>query len=198
MSVRKYYIRFLIWLGADPSLDDQSCQEQSEIDTSSNLSSWPSIRKAKQYNLLKIAIVIPFFLFLIIIFMLAGDWKTAVLISGILAGVVLFAISYLFQAGVVLVGALFLFSQGHWLIGLGLIVLSMYLMFAATLTDADFARTMKQVRTISPAAYQRLSKYVAQRDNLSAMFEKYLKILLVVFGIVVVIYGCQVVITMDW
>lgn len=195
MNIHKHYIRFLVWLGAEPPLDDRTFQETHTIDGDSDLPSLSSLRKEKFYNLLKIAIIFPILLFLILAFFLAGDWRTGLIISGVLAGIILFAVSFLFQAVVVLVGAIFMFSQGHWLIGLALLALTVYLIFAATLRDEDMARSFMQIRTISPHVYNRLSEHIAQSNNPALMFRKYFKVFLIVFGVAVVIYGCQGLIT---
>ena len=128
---------------------------------------------------------------MIVVFFLAGDWRTGLIISGVLAGIILFADSFLFQAMVVFGGAIFAFIQGHWLIGLALLVLTVYLIFAATLRDEDITRSFKQIDAISPQTYNRLSKYIAQRYNPTLMFGRYFKIFLIVFGVAIIIYGCQ-------
>ncbi|NLH45146.1 MAG: hypothetical protein GX451_03330 [Acholeplasmataceae bacterium] len=192
MNLYKYYLRFLIWLGAEPPVGYEDIHEKHNNKENLDLSSWPSLKKAKRYNLLKIVIFFPIFLFLMVSFFLAGDWRTGIMVAGVLAGVILFAASFLFQALVVLLGAIYLFSQGHWLIGLVLLALTGYLIFAATLRDRDIVRSFTQVSTISPQAYKLLNEHISQRNNPFKIFNnKYPKMFLIILGIIAVIYVCQ-------
>jgi hypothetical protein len=161
----------MVWLGAEPP---QDCDRLREKHTNENLGTplFPSLRKARLYNLLKVVIVLLFFLFLVVGYLLAGEWQIGMIIAGIMAAIVLFAISYLFQAVIVLFVAIYLFSQGHWLIGLAMLALTLYLIFASTLRDEDIIRSFIRVGAISPWAYNLLNEYNSQRNRLQERKKK--------------------------
>jgi len=84
-----------------------------------------------------------------------------------------------------------MFSQGYWFIGLGLMALTGYLIFAATLSDRDIVRSFTQVSTISPQAYHLLNEHILQQNNPLRIFNKYSKVFLIIVGVMVVVYLCQ-------
>ncbi|NJN99103.1 MAG: hypothetical protein HC875_35925 [Anaerolineales bacterium] len=144
----------------------------------------PSLQKSRWFNLLGVAIIFPPFLFLIVLSFWAGSWGAGIIFTGILIAVILFAISDLFKALVAFLGAIYVFSQGHWLIGLVLLALTGYLIFAATLTDKDMAQTFTQLNSISPPSYNLLKGYLS-------VFNKYSKeLFVIILGVILAMYIC--------
>lgn len=75
-------------------------------------------------------------------------------------------------------------GQGHWLIGLVLLALTGYLIFAATLTDKDMAQTFTQLNSISPPSYNLLKGYLS-------VFNKYSKeLFVIILGVILAMYIC--------
>ena len=167
----EWYVRFMIWLGAAPPPDYEGYLP--EDDKRQHFLSSPQetdfdslLAKAKRNRLIMALLILPIFLFLAgMVLVESGKWQVSIVIIGAWAAMSLFFISFWFQALVVFVISVFAFSQGNWLVGCITLLLTVYLAFAATVSDKQVSEAFKTVRTHSPQAANRLDKFIQFKQN---------------------------------
>lgn len=117
------------------------------------------VTRARRQRFIIALVLLPFFILLIVMASAqTGRWQTGVVILGVWAGLSLFIISFLFQALVFLMISIYTFNQGMWIVSFVTFLMSLYLVFATSVSDADVARVETLARMQAPEQMKRLDR----------------------------------------